>query len=35
LRGGMQFTNLIKKDISNYRTRVMRGGGVRMTLLKL
>jgi len=28
LRGGMQFTNLIKKDISNYRTRVMREGGV-------
>jgi len=27
LRGGMQFTNLIKKDISNYRTRVMREGG--------
>jgi hypothetical protein len=24
LRGGMQFTNLVKTDISNYRTRMLR-----------
>jgi len=27
LRGGMQFTNLTKKDVSNYRTRVLRESG--------
>ena len=27
LRGGIQFTNLTKKDVSNYRTRVLRESG--------
>jgi hypothetical protein len=27
LRGGMEFTNIVKTNISNYRTRVMREAG--------